>query len=202
MKKDFVYLASASPRRRALLRQIGVAFEVRPASIVETRAPGEAPDAFVARMAQTKAETVWSDVAAAEGRAVLGADTAVVLDGDVLGKPVSRDDALEMLTALSGRTHVVVTGVSVVHPGGRSSDVSSSEVSFRPTTKRDRLAYVATGEPMDKAGGYAIQGMGAVFVERLYGDYSSVVGLPLALTAALLGEIGLPLWLRGSGEAA
>ncbi|HEY5624624.1 MAG TPA: Maf family protein [Gammaproteobacteria bacterium] len=202
MKKDFVYLASASPRRRELLAQIGVPFEVRPAAISESRAPGEAPEDYVLRMAMTKAETVWGDIALGQRRAVVGADTAVVVDGSVLGKPAGSDDALAMLDTLSGRTHVVMTGVSVVHSGGSVGEVSSSEVSFRPTTARERRAYVASGEPMDKAGGYAIQGLGAVFIEHLSGSYSGVVGLPLALTVSLLTGIGLPAWLSNGEDAA
>jgi septum formation protein len=202
MKKDFVYLASSSPRRRELLAQIGVPFEVRPAGISESLAPGEAPKDFVRRMATAKAETVWNRIESGERRAVIGADTVVVVDGRVLGKPAGADDAVAMLDELSGRTHVVMTGVAVVHSGGSAGDVSSSEVRFRSTTAKERRAYVATGEAMDKAGGYAIQGLGAVFIERLSGSYSGVVGLPLALTVRLLAGTGFPAWLSDGEEAA
>jgi len=191
-----MYLASASPRRRELLRQIGVPFEVLPAAIEESRLPDEPPKDLVARLARAKAERIWEDRAADEERAVLGADTAVVLDDAVLGKPQDADDALSMLSRLSGRTHQVLTAISVIGAGGCRSEISQSDVRFKATTEQERLAYVATGEPMDKAGGYAIQGMGAVFVEHLNGSYSSVVGLPLALTASMLNDIGLPSWLH------
>ncbi len=195
-----MYLASASPRRRELLEQIGVPFEVRPAAIVESRRAGEPPVDLVARLARAKAERIREEIAADEQRAVLGADTAVVVDDAVLGKPEDEDDALRMLGKLSGRTHQVVTGICVIGDGGSRDEVSLSEVRFKATTARERLAYVATGEPMDKAGGYAIQGMGAVFVEHLSGSYSSVVGLPLALTASMLNDIGMPSWLREVAE--
>jgi len=195
-----MYLASASPRRRELLRQIGVPFEVRPAAIAESRQAGEAPEDLVLRLAQAKAERIWEDRAADEERAVLGADTAVVLGESILGKPEDPGDALSMLAELSGRTHQVVTGISVIGADGCRSEISLSEVRFKETTEQERLAYVATGEPMDKAGGYAIQGMGAVFVEHLKGSYSSVVGLPLALTASMLSDIGMPPWLHEVAE--
>jgi septum formation protein len=196
MRKDFMYLASASPRRRALLEQIGVPFEVRPAEISEAGHPGETPDVYVSRVAQAKAGKVWDDIGASEDRAVLAADTAVIVDGQVLGKPDDSSAALEMLAMLSGRTHRVLTAVSVMHGKEHLIDLSSNEVRFRVTTDRERLAYVATGEPMGKAGSYAIQGMGAVFVAHISGSYSAVMGLPLELTAQLLREIGLPAWLH------
>ena len=200
MRKDFVYLASASPRRRELLEQIGVPFEVRSAEIVESRLEGEQPEELVVRLARAKAERIWETVASAEERAVLGADTAVVLGETVLGKPKDREQALRMLGQLSGRTHQVMTGISVVGAGGSRDEISLSEVRFKATTEQERLAYVATGEPMDKAGSYAIQGMGAIFVEHLKGSYSSVVGLPLDLTASMLNDIGMPTWLHEVAE--
>jgi septum formation protein len=193
MKKDFVYLASASPRRSELLRQIGVRFTVRAAAIAEDPLPGEQPEAYVARLAAAKAEAVWAAVA--DSLPVLGADTAVVLDGALLGKPETPAEAAAMLERLSGRTHRVLTAVAVRHAGGVDTLLSASEVRFRATTPAERLAYCATGEPFDKAGGYGIQGRAAVFVEDLKGSYSGVVGLPLFETAALLARCGIGFWL-------
>src|SRR5262245_50196616 len=193
MKKDFVYLASASPRRGELLRQIGVPFEVRPAEIAETQAPGEAPDAFVLRLAAEKADAVWTRVPVYERRPVLGADTAVVLDERVLGKPADEAEAEAMLAALSGRTHRVLTAVALRCGDKAERLLSSSEVRFRATTRDERAAYCRSGEPLDKAGGYGIQGRAAMFVEHLAGSYSGVVGLPLFETAALLARCGVVL---------
>jgi len=193
MKKDFVYLASASPRRSELLRQIGVPFEVRPAEIVETQAAGEAPDAFVLRLAAEKADAVWRRVPAEERRPVLAADTAVVLDERVLGKPADEVEAEAMLAALSGRTHRVLTAVALRCGDAAESSLSSSEVRFRATTRDERAAYCRSGEPLDKAGGYAIQGLAAAFITRLEGSYSGVMGLPLAETATLLGRAGVAI---------
>ena len=194
MKKDFVYLASASPRRSELLRQIGVLFEIRPAHIKEEQLAGETPEAYVVRLAAAKADAVWAEVAA-EGRPVLAADTAVVVDGDVLGKPCDTAEAEAMLGRLSGRMHRVLTAVALRHRDDLTESLSASEVRFRATTAAERLAYCATGEPFDKAGGYGIQGQAAVFVEKLKGSYSGVVGLPLFETAALLTRGGLGFWL-------
>jgi septum formation protein len=193
MKKDFVYLASASPRRSELLRQIGVRFTVRAAGIPEEPLGGETPERYVERLAAAKAETVWAAVAGVEP--VLGADTAVVLDGEILGKPGSAAEAAAMLERLSGRTHEVLTAVALRHADGLETRLSRTEVRFRATTAAERLAYCATGEPFDKAGGYGIQGRAAVFVAELKGSYSGVVGLPLCETAALLGRCGVRFWL-------
>jgi septum formation protein len=193
MKKDFVYLASASPRRGELLRQIGVPFEVRPAEIAETQAAGETPDALVLRLAAEKADVVWRRVPAEERRPVLGADTAVVLDERVLGKPADEAEAEAMLAALSGRTHRVLTAVALRCGDRAETLLSSSEVRFRATTRDERAAYCRSGEPLDKAGGYGIQGRAAMFVEHLAGSYSGVVGLPLFETAALLARCGVAL---------
>ena len=193
MKKDFVYLASASPRRSELLRQIGVQFTVRAAAVAEEPMAGETPEAYVVRLAAAKAEAVWAAVS--DSHPVLGADTAVVLDGAVLGKPEDTAEAAAMLERLSGRTHRVLTAVAVRHEAGLETRLSQSEVRFRATTAAERLAYCATGEPFDKAGGYGIQGHAAVFVEELKGSYSGVVGLPLFETAALLTRCGVPSWL-------
>src|SRR5688572_1278773 len=194
MNKDFVYLASASPRRSELLRQIGVPFRVRPADIKEEQLPGETPESYVQRLAAAKADAVWGAVRA-EQRPVLAADTAVVLDGVVLGKPQDAAEAESMLGRLSGRAHRVLTAVALRDEDDRATILSASEVRFRTTTEAERLAYCATGEPFDKAGGYGIQGYAAVFVEELRGSYSNVVGLPLFETAALLARAGLEFWL-------
>jgi septum formation protein len=194
MKKDFVYLASTSPRRSELLRQIGVRFQVRPAAIPEQQLARETPEAYVVRLATAKAEMIWA-AAVGDLRPVLGADTAVVLDGEVLGKPETEAQAVAMLERLSGRTHRVLTAVALRYGGGLETRLSESEVRFRATTQTERLAYCRTGEPFDKAGGYGIQGHAAVFVEELKGSYSGVVGLPLFETAVLLTRCGLDYWL-------
>ena len=194
MKKDFVYLASASPRRSELLRQIGVPFEVRPADIPETQAAGESADALVLRLAVAKADAVWRRVPADERRPVLAADTAVVLDERVLGKPADEAEAEAMLAALSGRTHRVLTAVALRCGDAAETLLSTSEVRFRATTAEERAAYCHSGEPLDKAGAYGIQGRAAMFVEYLAGSYSGVVGLPLFETAALLARCGVALW--------
>jgi septum formation protein len=200
MRKDFVYLASGSPRRSELLRQIGVRFEVRPAAIDESRRPGEAPEAYVRRLAAAKAEAVWAALGP-EPRPVLAADTAVVLDGEILGKPADPAAAAAMLEALSGRSHGVLTAVALRSRAGTDVELAASEVRFRATTQAERERYACTREPFDKAGGYGIQGLAAVFVERLAGSYSGVVGLPLYETAVLLSRRGVPVW-AGIEEAA
>ena len=195
MRKDFVFLASASPRRSELLRQIGVRFEVRAAAIPEEPLPGEAPADYVLRLAKAKAHAVAVALAPSERRPVLAADTAVVLDGELLGKPVDTAEAAATLERLSGRSHRVLTAVALDCGTEIESLLSDSEVRFRATTASERLAYCATGEPFDKAGGYGIQGHAAVFVESLQGSYSGVVGLPLFETAALLARAGVQTWL-------
>ena len=196
MKKDFVYLASASPRRAELLRQIGVPFEIWPASIEEGVAEGEGAEEYVRRLATTKADKIWDEVQedGLEPRPVLAADTAVVLDGRVLGKPQSAAEAQAMLEDLSGRTHQVLTAVALRCGPKTDTLVSASEVRFRATTAAERRAYSGTDEPYDKAGGYGIQGLAAVFVEHLNGSYSAVVGLPLCETAQLLDRCGVAPW--------
>jgi septum formation protein len=195
MNKDFVYLASASPRRSELLRQIGVSFEVWPAHIKEQQMAGEVPEGYVVRLAAAKAEAVWAAIGEAKRRPVLAADTAVVVEGEVLGKPRDAAEAAAMLERLSGRTHRVLTAVALDAGTGIETRLSTSEVRFRATTASERLLYCATGEPFDKAGGYGIQGHAAVFVEELRGSYSGVVGLPLFETAELLTSCGLAFWL-------
>lgn len=197
MKKDFIYLASASPRRRALLEQIGVPFQVRPGRGEEARSEAETPEEYVIRQAADKASRIWADTEHGQPRPVLGADTAVVLGEQVFGKPADLDDAEAILSRLSGRTHRVLTAVAVRDGPRIVTRLSISEVRFRATTAGERRAYCASGEPLDKAGGYAIQGLGAVFIEHLSGSYSGVMGLPLFETASLLGELGFPPWLTG-----
>jgi septum formation protein len=188
MSSNFVYLASASPRRRELLTQIGVRHESHPVDIDETRRPGEAPGDYVTRLAETKAETAWSRIAPGLRRPVIAADTAVVVDEEVLGKPRDREDALRMLALLSGRVHEVYTAVALCNEGGENSRVNVSRVQFRTLRPGEAERYWASGEPQDKAGSYAVQGHAAVFIERLEGSYSGVMGLPLFETAALLGQ--------------
>jgi septum formation protein len=196
MKKDFVYLASASPRRSELLRQIGVRCTVMPAAIPEEPRVDEAPEAYVLRLAAAKAEAVWERLGGIDVRPVLAADTAVVLDGQILGKPADEADAVAMLERLSGRVHRVLTAIAVkVGPAAPDTRLSESEVRIRATTAAERQAYCATREPFDKAGGYGIQGRAAAFVEHLRGSYSGVVGLPLFETTVLLQRHGVEFWL-------
>jgi septum formation protein len=191
MAADFVYLASQSARRRELLRQIGVPFRPVGVAVDESVRHGEAAPDYVVRLAVAKAEAGWQ---ATQAGCVLGADTAVVLDGRILGKPQDRDDAVRMLGELSGRTHAVLTAVALCDAAGTAWRLSQSEVSFRTISPLECSAYAQTGEPLDKAGAYAIQGYGAIFVEQLRGSYSGVMGLPVSETAALLASAGLPGW--------
>jgi len=195
MTKDFIYLASASPRRSALLEQIGVAYRAVPAEICEDLEPDEDAARYVRRLAEAKARKVWAQSHGDQARPVLAADTTVVIDERILGKPRDAGEAFEMLSALSGRVHRVLTGVALCHAGGMLSQLSVSEVKFRTTTAAERRAYCATGEPLDKAGAYGIQGYGGVFIEWIRGSFSAVVGLPLAETALLLAHVGQPAWL-------
>ncbi|WP_454565984.1 Maf family protein [Pseudomonas sp. AIG] len=189
-----LYLASGSPRRRELLTQIGVAFSAISADIDETPLPEESPPAYVERLARGKAEAGRRAVVFAQPFCVLGADTAVVLDGKILGKPVDEADACAMLMMLSGKEHEVLTAIAVLEGERCESRVVRSLVRFRPISGEEAGAYWASGEPRDKAGGYGIQGLGAVFVAGLNGSYSAVVGLPVCETAELLGHFGIPCW--------
>ena len=201
METGFIYLASASPRRAELLRQLGVEFRVRPADLTEDVHPGESPQAYVARTATEKALAVSNSLAdEPSGLAVLGADTIVVAQQQVLGKPLSRDAALAMLEQLSGQTHEVLSAVTVTDGDRTETRVSASKVRFRATTPRERAAYCATGEHADKAGAYGIQGFAAAFIERLEGSYSAVMGLPLFETAELLARYALPTWLHAAHD--
>ena len=180
-----LYLASKSPRRRELLAQIHVEFECIDVDVPEVLAPGEAPEAFVRRLAQDKARAGFAQLAEAGAR-VLGADTIVLIDGLVMGKPRDRDDGLAMLARLSGRKHRVLSAVALASGRGINTELSSSEVEFREISEDERGHYWDSGEPADKAGGYAIQGIGALFVKHLSGSYSGVMGLPLYETGQLL----------------
>ena len=189
-------LASASPRRRELLGMLGLRFAVRPADVDESVRPGEAPDAYVLRLALEKARAL-----ARPGELALGADTVVVIDGDILGKPQDFEDACRMLARIAGREHTVYTGVGLheaaagdVGGGERqASAVATSRVRMAAMDEAEIRWYAATGEPMDKAGSYAVQGVGAVFVEEVQGNYTNVVGLPLPLTRRLFAELGYDL---------
>lgn len=184
-----IILASASPRRRELLDQIGVVYEVLPADIHECPRPGEAPEDYVRRVAAEKSLATWRG---GERRLpVLAADTEVVLDGEILGKPKDFEHARELLERLSGREHRVLSAVSLRAGQGHFEALSTSAVAFREIGRAEIEAYWATGEPRDKAGAYAIQGRGAVFVRHLSGSYSGVMGLPLFETGALLQRIGI-----------
>ena len=183
-------LASVSPRRRELLEQIGVTHLVSAADIDETVRPGEAPADYVVRMACAKARAVRERGGELP---VLAADTIVVIDGLILGKPRDRADCLAMLGRLSGRTHEVLTAVALASAAGVAFRVSASEVRFRTVTPAECAAYWESGEPRDKAGGYAIQGRGALFIEHLSGSFSGVMGLPLYETGELLTAAGIAL---------
>jgi septum formation protein len=182
-------LASSSPRRLALLAQLGLTCQVRPADVDESWQAGEDPSVYVVRLARAKAQAVGEP-----GAVTLGADTTVVLEGRILGKPADRADGVAMLMRLSGRTHQVMTGVAVCQGGRLESCCVVTDVRFRPIGLREAEAYWATGEGADKAGGYGIQGLGGVFAERIAGSYSAVVGLPLAETERLLRGFGVDIW--------
>lgn len=185
-------LASASPRRRELLEQIDVRHEVAPVAIDETPTEGEAPDLYVLRMARQKALTCqagWHET----GRVFLGADTTVVVDGRILGKPADADEARAMLARLSGREHQVMSGVALAGPHAVRERVVASRVRLRPLSSAEIDNYVTTGEPMDKAGAFAVQGRGAALVAELYGSYTAVVGLPLEAVTDLLYQVDQPV---------
>jgi septum formation protein len=198
MSTPRVILASASPRRRELLSLVGIPHVIEPADIDESYRDGEEAAEHAERLAREKAATI---VAGNADAIVIAADTIVVIDGLVLGKPRDEAHAERMLAMLAGQTHVVLTAVAVARGGRMRSGVESVRVTFRPLTRARIRAYIATGEPMDKAGAYGIQGYGATHVERIDGDYFAVMGLALARMIELLGEIGVsydfgPLTLR------
>jgi len=184
-------LASASPRRRELLQQIGVKFRVEVADIDETPLSAETPAAYVARLALGKAQKVAANN---PGCVVLGSDTTVVLDDEILGKPENDADARRILATLAGRRHQVMTAVALERDDQQRQQTVITQVHFAALTAAQIAAYVATGEPADKAGAYGIQGLGAVLVDAIDGSYSNVVGLPLTETAAMLQEFNIPIW--------
>jgi len=190
-QRPVLRLASASPRRRQLLDLIGVPHVVTPADIDETPRAAEPADEYVTRLAREKAAVIWKRH---DDLPVLAADTTVVVDGEILGKPESAADAQYMLGKLSDRGHTVHTGIAVWAAGQAYVGLSSTEVHFAPLTRAQIDAYWASGEPRGKAGAYAIQGLGAVFVTGISGSYTAVMGLPLFETAELLRRAGIPLW--------
>jgi len=186
-------LASASPRRAEVLRNAGIAFEAMATGVDEVPQPNESPEELVRRLAENKARLAAPRVAGRDGPViVVGADTEVVLDGAVLGKPASAEDARGMLRRLSGRTHSVITGLAAIRlPDGEArTELETTQVSFAPLTPEEVEDYVASGEPFDKAGAYAIQGRGGRFVTRVEGCYFNVVGLPLARLYRILRDLG------------
>lgn len=201
MSDKSIYLASRSPRRRELLRQIAVAFEIiplreaprYPADVDETPRAGETPDIYVLRVAREKAQAAVAitGVRRLALRPVLAADTTVVRDDTILGKPANAADALRMLESLAGRAHRVLTAVAVTSGDAIETRVSESQVWFRALTPEEIRRYVATGESTDKAGAYAVQGRAAAFITRIEGSYSGIMGLPLAETAELLRSHGI-----------
>jgi len=184
-----IVLASGSPRRRQLLEMLQIPFRVMRPDVDEHVLPGEAPDRYVTRLSRAKAEAV---VARAPGELILAADTTVVLDGAIFEKPTSPAHAVEMLSRLQGQTHEVMTAVAVARDGDLAQALDVSRVTFRPADRPTLEAYVATGEPLDKAGAYAIQGLGAPLIERVEGDFFGVMGLPLRLALDLLARFGRP----------
>ncbi len=192
MNQLLVILASASPRRAELLTQMGVSFEQRPADVDESRLDGESPELYVQRLARSKANTA---LAKCNDCVVIGSDTVVVLGNDVLGKPKDELDHARMFAQLSGRTHHVLTAVTVASRTRSDHAISRSEVTFTHVSAADTAQYWRTGEPGDKAGGYAVQGLAAMFIERLSGSYSGVMGLPIRETATLLARFDVIPWL-------
>jgi septum formation protein len=192
MRSPALYLASASPRRRELLEQIGIDYRQLVVDVPEVRQEEEVAEMYVLRVALEKARAGRAQLAHHDATPVLGADTAVVIEGEVLGKPRDEADALTILARLSGQWHQVMSAVAVVGADGEEhSRLSVNAVQFRQVSDAEALAYWASGEPRDKAGGYAIQGRAAIFIERLEGSYSGVMGLPLFETAELLQRFGI-----------
>jgi nucleoside triphosphate pyrophosphatase len=183
-------LASSSPRRRELLASINLDFEVVPSHIPEVRGEGESPEEYVARLSREKAAAVAEQF---PDSWIIAADTTVLLGDELLEKPADGDDAARMLAAIAGKTHVVYTGVTLLNAAKnwRETRVSESEVRMLPLDAREIAWYVATGEPLDKAGAYAVQGIGGMFIDSIHGSYSNVVGLPLATLFAMLRKAGI-----------
>ena len=183
-----IILASASPRRRELLKQAGFTFDVVPADVNEDPLDGEDPRTYVVRLARDKAEAVYGQLRVSEA-IVIGADTTVTVDGQILAKPEDAEDATRMLRKLSGRTHQVITGVAIASATGTEAAAEVTSVEFVALSNEEIAAYVATGEPMDKAGAYGIQGYAARWIPRIEGCYFNVVGLPLARVASMLKAV-------------
>jgi len=186
-----LYLASASPRRKDLLDQLGLACTVLPQDIDESRLPSELPADYVMRLARQKAEAALQSVDTIVGACCLGSDTTVVCDNEIFEKPVDARDARRMLGALSGKTHQVLTAVALASTSGTKVLLSTSDVTFRSLTSAEIDAYWRTGEPADKAGAYGVQGLAAMFVTHISGSYSGIMGLPVAETIALLNGAGI-----------
>lgn len=191
MEHKKLILASGSPRRRELLERMGLRFTVCAADVDETLVPGLTAQEQVKRLSRIKAQAVAET--AEKDAVILSADTVVVLDGAILGKPKDTADAENMLRALSGRSHLVLTGVTVWTKEGAKTHCEETEVHIRPLSNGEIRAYIATGEPMDKAGAYGIQGYAALFVEKLVGDYYNVMGLPVCVAALMLRAAGIPV---------
>jgi len=191
-KPPTLHLASTSPRRREILAGLGLDFDVVPVDVDESLRDGESPAEMVLRLAAAKAQAAEIDA----GGLALGSDTAVVVDDHVLGKPLDEEDCLRMLDLLSGRVHQVLTGVALWGPRGPATALSETDVYFREISRDEARAYWQSGEPQDKAGAYAIQGLGGAFVERIEGSYSGVVGLPVFETIGLLREAGIDVLIR------
>ena len=192
-----IYLASASPRRKELLQQIGVEFEQISACVDETPLHGEAPLEYVRRLAQAKAQAGLESLSGVAAAPVLGSDTTVVLAGKILGKPENQQHAIDMLLALSNQTHQVITAVALASSAATTVTHAITEVTFGAISEQEALTYWNTTEPKDKAGAYGIQGLGAVFVKRIEGSYSAVVGLPLYETRQLLKQANVAVWQNG-----
>jgi septum formation protein len=191
--KPLIYLASASPRRSALLTQVGIPHTVQPVDIDESIHHREQPEAYVRRLASEKAEALWDRLDDSARLPVLAADTSVAVDEHILGKPQDEDDEVGMLARLSGRTHRVYTAIALRNSENCRTQVSLSEVTFRVLSESEMRTYWRTGEPVDKAGGYAVQGYAALFIERISGSFSGIMGLPLFETGELLKSIGWSL---------
>ena len=191
MSAPKLYLASASPRRLELLRLAGFAPEVVQVDVPEVRAADESPEQYGLRVASAKAEAGFERLGSIDGAVVLGSDTEVVLDGRVFGKPENSDAVTEMLSRLSGRSHQVLTAVAICSSQAKASFLHTSTVRFKTLSNQEINAYIGTGEPFGKAGAYAIQGVAATFIDELHGSYSSVMGLPVFETNALLNQLGV-----------
>lgn len=188
-----IYLASASPRRRELLEQIGVKYQLLVVEVDETPQKSESPEDYVSRLALEKARAGWQQLETNHKKPVLGADTVVVINNEILGKPENQEHAVRMLQTLSGQTHQVLSGIALVAENQQKVSINTSLVTFRDLSKDECEAYWHTGEPVDKAGSYAIQGRAAMFISDLSGSYSGVMGLPLYETAELLQNAGVNL---------